>query len=287
MLIVYKKFTFCDASGHFLSLVGHSLGEAGAFNGRLVLFIFAQLSCAKETLGLIGGFFSRHFLVKPEDKGNIGQDSAAEYGLLKMRNPFAAILMGITLPIPSVAGFQHGFIHLRGRMNVIWLNRGFRSEIFSPEKNCRQCIRIVLPGMSRGKEFGMTRRKKQEGSVRNHIVTVRLDDVEYEMVCTAAERAGLSLSEYFRHHVIFGKVEIKTQIVADFPKLDKISHELSAIGNNLNQLTKYFHMGGLKSQAMTEELTRCINDVMKMRKEVMELGGEYRGHLKTYRKQKR
>lgn len=132
----------------------------------------------------------------------------------------------------------------------------------------------------------MTRRKKPEGAVKNHVITVRLNDVEYEMVCAAAERAGLTLSEYFRHHVIFGKVEIRNQIVADFPKLEKISRELSAIGNNLNQLTKYFNMGGFKSQAMTEELTRCINDVMKMRKEVMEMGGEYRGHPKTYRKQK-
>jgi len=40
----------------------------------------------------------------------------------------------------------------------------------------------------------------------------------------------------------------------------------------------------LKSQAMTEELTRCINEVMKMRKELMEIGGEFRGNLKTHRK---
>ena len=130
----------------------------------------------------------------------------------------------------------------------------------------------------------MTRRKKPEGTVRNHLVTVRLDDTEYSAVCDSAKEAGLSLSDYFRHQGVYGKVEIHNQIVADFPKLEKLTQEFSAIGNNLNQLTRYFHMGGLKSQAMTDELTRCINEIMKMRKEVMEMAGDYRGYTQTHRK---
>lgn len=130
----------------------------------------------------------------------------------------------------------------------------------------------------------MTRRKKPEAAVKNHVITVRLNDIEYGMVQKAAEEAKLSVSEYFRHHAVFGKVEVHNHIVADFPKLEGISRELSAIGNNLNQLTRYFNMGGLKSQAMQEELTRCINDVMRMRRELVELGGEYRGHLEAHRK---
>jgi hypothetical protein len=43
-------------------------------------------------------------------------------------------------------------------------------------------------------------------------------------------------------------------------------------------------MGGIRSKQMQDELLRCINEVMKMRKEVMELGGEYRGYHKTSRK---
>ena len=58
----------------------------------------------------------------------------------------------------------------------------------------------------------------------------------------------------------------------------------SRIGNNLNQLTQYFHMGGLISASMQELLRDCINDVMDMRKEVMKLGGDYRGYSKTHRK---
>lgn len=130
----------------------------------------------------------------------------------------------------------------------------------------------------------MTRRKKPESAVKKHIITVRLNDIEYDMICDAARQAGLPVSEYLRHHAVFGKVDVHNHIVADFEKLDKISRDLSGIGNNLNQLTKYFHMGGMKSQSMTDELTRCINEVMEMREEIMELGGEYRGYAKASRK---
>ena len=68
------------------------------------------------------------------------------------------------------------------------------------------------------------------------------------------------------------------------PGAEQIAGELRRIGNNLNQLTRYFHMGGLKSKSMTDELTRCINEIMRMRKDVMEMAGEYRGYTQTHRK---
>lgn len=130
----------------------------------------------------------------------------------------------------------------------------------------------------------MTRRKKPEQAVRNHWITVRLNDVEFENVHDAAKDAKMSISEYVRHLAVFGKAEMNVQIVADFPKLKELAAEFSSIGNNLNQLTRYFHMGGLRSKAMMEELTRCINEIMEMRDAVMEMAGDYRGYLETYRK---
>ena len=130
----------------------------------------------------------------------------------------------------------------------------------------------------------MSRNKMPEEEKKTHITTVRMNDFEYEMVSGRAKDAGLSISNYIRHQAVFGKVDNHFQIVADFPRLETITRELSRIGNNLNQLTQYFHMGGLISAAMQEQLTNCINDVMDMRKEVMKLGGDYRGYTKTYRK---
>ena len=130
----------------------------------------------------------------------------------------------------------------------------------------------------------MAYRKNPDNTSRKHRITVRFDDLEYETILSNAEDAGLSMSEYLRNQILHGKVEIHNHIVADFPKLEKLAQEFSAIGNNLNQLTRYFHMGGLKSKAMTDELTRCINEIMRMRKDVMEMAGEYRGYTQTHRK---
>ena len=130
----------------------------------------------------------------------------------------------------------------------------------------------------------MPRKKMPIEEKKTHITTVRMNEIEYEMVCGRAKDAGLSISNYIRHQAVFGKVENHFQIVADFPQLEVITRELSRIGNNLNQLTQYFHMGGLVSASMQELLRDCINDVMDMRKEVMKLGGDYRGYSKTHRK---
>ena len=130
----------------------------------------------------------------------------------------------------------------------------------------------------------MPNRKKPELQRKTHILKIRLDEIQYSTIQMLAEEAGMTMTEYIRHQTIHGKVDIHYHIVADFEKLDKLNREFSAIGNNLNQLTKYFNMGGLRSKAMTDELTRCINSIMEMRKEVKELGGEYRGYTEAHRK---
>ena len=130
----------------------------------------------------------------------------------------------------------------------------------------------------------MPNRKKPAELKKTHILKIRLDDIQYNAIQDLAKEAGMSMTEYIRHQAVYGKVEIHNHIVADFPKLDELTREFATIGNNLNQLTRYFHMGGLKSKAMTDELTRCINEIMRMRKDVMEMAGEYRGYTQTHRK---
>ena len=137
---------------------------------------------------------------------------------------------------------------------------------------------------TRQKGMKMPNRRKPEEKKKTHNLKIRLDDIQYDMVQDAAGEAGLTLTEYIRQQAVYGKIELHNHIVADFPKLEKLAREFSAIGNNLNQLARYFNMGGLRSQAMTDELNLCINEIMKMRKEVMEMAGEYRGYTQTHRK---
>ena len=126
--------------------------------------------------------------------------------------------------------------------------------------------------------------KKEHGDKKTHNMKVLLDDAQYALVQSAANAAGMKMAAYMRNQAIYGKIEIHNHIVANFSSLERISAELSSISNNLNQLTRYFHMGGVKSESMQEELRRCINEVMKMREELLAFGGEYRGYIKTFGK---
>ena len=102
--------------------------------------------------------------------------------------------------------------------------------------------------------------KKEHGDKKTHNMKVLLDDAQYALVQSAAKAAGMKMAAYIRHQAIYGKIEIHNHIVANFSSLERISAELSSISNNLNQLTRYFHMGGVKSESMQEELRRCINE---------------------------
>ena len=111
--------------------------------------------------------------------------------------------------------------------------------------------------------------KKEHGDKKTHNMKVLLDDAQYALVQSAANAAGMKMAAYMRNQAIYGKIEIHNHIVANFSSLERISAELSSISNNLNQLTRYFHMGGVKFESMQEELRRCINEVMKMREELL------------------
>ena len=70
-------------------------------------------------------------------------------------------------------------------------------------------------------------------------------------------------------------------IVVDLPELQKYTNELAVIGNNLNQIAKYFNLGGLQSQAMRERIHSCIAAIMEMRKKVLDMAGVFQGFSQT------
>ena len=115
--------------------------------------------------------------------------------------------------------------------------------------------------------------RKEDNEKKTRLVTVRLTSEEYDILCEGAKEAGMSKSEYLRHMTVFGKVDVHVHIEVGLAKLEEIGREFSRIGNNLNQLTRYFNAGG--------PATHCINQLMEMRSTVMELGGEVRGCLKA------
>lgn len=94
----------------------------------------------------------------------------------------------------------------------------------------------------------MARPKKEKELSRSHLIAFRLTDIEYDLITSMAQEAGLSASAYTRKLLLEGNVNITYEVIADVPELQKLTAEFEKIGSNLNQIARYFHMGGIRSK---------------------------------------
>ena len=99
----------------------------------------------------------------------------------------------------------------------------------------------------------MTVRNKQNHLKYKNVITIKLTDIELNIVNRTASMAGLSRSEYIRQLILNGTVPVTYEIVADMDDLKKLVSEYGKIGSNLNQIAKYFNTGGMRSLAIEDE----------------------------------
>lgn len=113
---------------------------------------------------------------------------------------------------------------------------------------------------------------------------LRLSDPEYDLVANYAKESGYPIAVYARKQVLEGKIEIQCPIIVDIDELRKLTTEFGRVGNNLNQIAKYFNMGGIRSQAMQDEIHESITQLFSLREEVLRLAGDYHSNIETHRK---
>ncbi|MBQ6481334.1 MAG: plasmid mobilization relaxosome protein MobC [Anaerolineaceae bacterium] len=127
----------------------------------------------------------------------------------------------------------------------------------------------------------MSRPRKDADLRKDYRITVRLNEVQYEIIEGYAKQLGVSAAEYVRRQAVHGKVEVRYPIVADLGQIQKLTDEFGAIGNNLNQIAKYFNMGGLHSMAIRQEIQDCVSKLMQLRKSVLDMAGDFYGGTET------
>ena len=128
----------------------------------------------------------------------------------------------------------------------------------------------------------MAPKKKPKELKRRNNITVKLTDIELELLNQKAEMAGTSKAEYLRNLLIGTPIKVRYEIVADMQDLRKLAGEYGKIGSNLNQIAKYFNTGGERSLAMEDEIHQCISELFVLRKEVLRLAGDFRGSIKAH-----
>ena len=134
------------------------------------------------------------------------------------------------------------------------------------------------------KKGGFTMARPKKSISHPHRITIRFTDMEYGLITDAAKEADLTISEYIRQMVIKGKIAIRYEVIADIPELQKLTSEFGKIGNNLNQIARYFHTGGIHSKAMQDEIRSCITEIFRLRTKVAKMAGDYHGDIEAYRK---
>lgn len=132
----------------------------------------------------------------------------------------------------------------------------------------------------------MARPEKEKELSRSHHITLRLTETQYQTITDAAKEAKLSRSDYIRQQLLKGQVIITYDFRVDIPELQKLTLEYHNIGNNLNQIAKYFNTGGIHSQEIRQRINQCVSELFALRKDVLKMAGDFHGNTKAYRKQK-
>jgi hypothetical protein len=110
--------------------------------------------------------------------------------------------------------------------------------------------------------FHMARPRKEKELKRGHKLTIRLDDAEYEKICSESKGIGVTLSAYSRAKLIKGVIR-----VPQYAKIDAQSvSQLSKLGG----LFKITHLesGGLYSEKTAAILDKIYSIMAAMDREV-------------------
>lgn len=113
----------------------------------------------------------------------------------------------------------------------------------------------------------MTRKYSPKSAGRTHDLRIRLSDAEYAKLSTNAAVDNASMSSFMRS-VLLDYVSSNRRPDGVVTALSALSRELSAVGNNLNQIAHVLNGGG--SSDVTQ--TRNEIDVLKARVRKMLVG---------------
>jgi hypothetical protein len=110
----------------------------------------------------------------------------------------------------------------------------------------------------------MARPKKEPELVTTHRVTIRFSDTQYDVIAEDARRAGLPLADYLRKLIADHGLTISYKIVQDDKSIHELTVALGRIGNNLNQISRYFHQHGATTPDIEKDILQCIRQIYEM-----------------------
>ncbi|WP_374163835.1 plasmid mobilization relaxosome protein MobC [Arcticibacter sp. MXS-1] len=91
----------------------------------------------------------------------------------------------------------------------------------------------------------MPRRKAEESKLLQHKIQTRVNQAKFKQLTELANKAANgSTSDLLRDILYNREIKVKTvdkSLAALMPELIRLRREVNSIGNNINQITRYFH----------------------------------------------
>ena len=106
----------------------------------------------------------------------------------------------------------------------------------------------------------MARPKKKEPKEKR--ITIRLTNLEYQILSEEAEREHMTLAEYARNRIIHGKTETHYEISTGNKELKELLIEHHKIGINLNQIAKHLNSGGTATEEIVKEVREATSVIL-------------------------
>lgn len=102
------------------------------------------------------------------------------------------------------------------------------------------------------------RKKKDIPPAKTRIVPLRFTEDQYSVLEHNAKVAQLSISEYIRRSVTGQKIPVFRPIIHDEHEIIEELRKINKVGNNLNQIARYFNQGGMMNNQIAVELRNII-----------------------------
>ena len=129
------------------------------------------------------------------------------------------------------------------------------------------------------RKITMTRPKKEKTLTKTKDVHLRMNETEYTLLIERARASDMTVSEFVRNALNNQNVIIKYEITADVPEIKQLISQFGKIGNNLNQIARYFNQGGIISSEMKKEIRKALRNLYEMKYDVGKMVREFRGEM--------
>lgn len=168
--------------------------------------------------------------------------------------PAASLLLG--LPCPRPTGFSACLLNQNCAENVI-------AYIASHKSNDRK------------ESFSMKKKATYDPEIRNHVITVRMNEEEWSAFQSQRKKLGeMSQSDFIRQAVTTAQIKVTVRLVFDSEKLDQMIAECGKIGSNINQIAKHLNIGNPMEARLMKNLNRGLANLDVIRTTAEKMAGE-------------